>query len=141
MTHGSKVITAKVIDGIDMYFSDLISEKKVLNKSQATISNYTASWNRYQQTCHKDTVTEDDVISFINAIREEGKANQTINHYLRDLRTFINWCNAKGYMPDTKVQLVEEVIQDVYSDKDILTLIQKLKYSNSFVEWLTWAMI
>lgn len=143
MAHGSKVITRQEVTGIDIYFSEFISEKQALNKAKPTLDNYTTSWKRYQQICRKDTVSEDDILSFINGIRETGKTNQTINHYLRDIRTFVNWCIGKGYMPACKVQLVEEeeLVQDVYSDNDLLVMLQKPKYNDSFVEWRTWAMI
>ena len=138
-----KRIEAKAINSFNSYFEDFISEKKALNKSDATLRNYADSWRRYQQLCQIDSITESDIYKYINALRDTGMTSHSINHYLRDLRTFLNWCINKGYLETFTVHLVEEeeIVQATYQDKEILTLIQKPNKNDSFVVWRSWCML
>ncbi len=140
---GRKKITARGITGLDIFFADFISEKQALNKSKATIENYQTSWKRYKEEMLSNSITQADIYSFINLLRNRGVKNQSINHYLRDLRTFVNWCVDKKYLRDIKVKLVEEeeIVQETYTDKDIMTMIQKPHKNESFNMWRTWCML
>lgn len=140
---GRKKITGVGITGLDIYFSDFINEKQALNKSKDTVSNYQTTWKRYKEMMQTSCITQCDIFKFINLLRDRGVTNQSINHYLRDLRTFVNWCIAKEYLLPTKVQLVEEEesVQETYSDKDIMIMIQKPYKNESYHMWRTWCML
>lgn len=95
-----------------------------------------------------NTLLEDITISMIykwsNHLTQNEVRPQSINHYLRDLRTFFNWCGEKGKTQETleiKEVKDQQEMPKMYSDEDILALLEKPRPGDSFNEWRTWAIV
>lgn len=131
-------------------FDDFIQEKEAKNKSSATIRNYTKSFNafcKYHELTSSfllDDVKIGMVYQWSNHMKQNEVRPQSINHYLRDLRSFFNWCNNNDKL-ETPIKITEIEEQDnlpkMYSDEDIAILLEKPKAGDSFSDWRTWAMI
>lgn len=149
-------------------FNDFLDEKRSLNKSEATLKSYEGTFERfYSYLKYK----EEQALSFENSeekptslftggtyaenmneqiifmfskhlLNEEVKAT-SVNHYLRELRSFFYWCMEKELMPQFKIKLIkeEDVIKETYTDEEIALLISKPKKMASMVEWRTWAIV
>lgn len=64
---------------------------------------------------------------FMNYLRAEDLNTQTINSYLRGLRSWGNWCEDEGYLDGFKcpIKEVEPPIKQVYTDKELEKLMVK----------------
>ena len=141
-------------------FDEFISEREAKNLSSATIRSYKQSY-RFFSDYAKTVINEDNeeeelelicefiephlIYRWLNHLKNEGVKPTSINHYLRDVRTFLNWCmdSAKEYIVPFKIELVkgqEETIK-VYTPEEQEALIEKPGRTAMFGEWRTWAIV
>ena len=134
-------------------FDLFIEEKKNLNKSKSTIDNYEITfrvWTRYLEANEysmfcKD-VDESYVYAFANHLKSETKKQTTINHYIRDIRSFLYWCMDAQYIEEPfkiKMPTEDEEIPETYTDEEIEALVARphRRDDNNFTEWRTWAIV
>ena len=91
----------------EMMLSELFDrfrvEKKSMGISEKTITNYQESVKRFLEVLDVDDLqmaelTKNDILLFIQILQEKDLRTETINHYLRDIRAFLNWCSKEGYL-------------------------------------------
>lgn len=133
-------------------FEEFIAEKVARNLSNSTITNYRGSYDIFCKFFEFDDDTTTDEIKqqllfkWMGSMKLDGTKPTSINHYLRDLRTFLNWCMDadRAYInPPFKVVMMEaqEEQLKLFSDDDIEALLQKPRRNDSFVVWRTWAIV
>lgn len=134
--------------------NEFLKEKEREGRSAATLENYKVTLKKFMKVLELEEelklkeVTKDYIEDFIDILKEEEEmAPTSINHYLRDLRTFFNWASnedeertylKKFKVPQLKVQ--DEGIK-FFSDKEIELLAEKPEQKADFVEWRTWAIV
>lgn len=152
-------IKRKIIRSVDAYeitlneaFANFMAEKEAQGVSQATLRNYQQSYDYFCQfngltdETTADEVGEQAIYKWINLMKQNGAKVSSINHYLRDVRTFLYWAmvEPREYItPSFKVKMVsgqEETIK-LFSDDDILLLLEKPRKSDGFPTWRTWAIV
>ena len=123
------------------------NEKKILGLSESTLQNYEDSLKRFMDymECTDAPIQEidyDDVLSFTQGLQEEELSVSSINHYLRDIRVFFNWCSKSGYCRKIEVKLVkgQETVKETYSEEELKALLEKPQ-GDSYCEWRCWAII
>ena len=134
-------------------FNKFIIEKEALQRSAATVESYQKSYQRFLQSFEGEIdgdtflcseLTEDTIFEWMAALKSDGIRPQSINHYLRDMRTFVNWCKKKEYITGKlNVQLTktqEELPKD-YSKEEMDLLLRKPIHKDEFVEWRMWAIV
>ena len=133
-------------------FDEFIEEKIAKNLSQTTITNYESSLS-YFLTFHEYTddtptiaITLSDIYEWQNSLKLDGVSISSINHYLRDCRTFFYWCmntDRKYIEPGFKIEMVkgQEESLKIFTDEEMDLLLEKPKNRDSFVDWRTWAII
>lgn len=138
---------------LDNAFDMFIEEKKNLNKSQSTISNYEITfrvWTRYLEANDYSMLCKDVdatyVYAFANHQKSETMKQSSINHYIRDIRSFLYWCMDAQYInPPFKIQIPteDEEIPETYTDEEIHALVARphRRDDNNLVEWRTWAIV
>lgn len=131
-------------------FNEFIFEKRAKNLSEKTIHNYNQSYESFMRL-HGLSGEED--INEINAsyfykyavtMKQNGIKPSSINHYLRDCRTFFYWAMRQDYIvKNFKIEqvAVQEETPKFFSDEDIKILLDKPRKGDSFVEWRTWAIV
>lgn len=136
-------------DAFELY----IEEKKNLNKSESTISNYEITfrvWSRYLEANDYSLLCKDVddsyVYAFANHLKSETMKQSSINHYIRDIRSFLYWCMEAQYItPPFKISMptMDEEIPETYTDEEIQVLVARphRRDENNFVEWRTWAIV
>ena len=132
-------------------FNDFLLEKELNNLSPATITSYEATFNlfkRFNELEDDTPINEIDsgcVYKWVNTMKLEGLKPTSINHYLRDIRTFLRWCmdSDRGYIEPFKITLMkgQEETPKLFSDDDIDKLLEKPRKSDTFAEWRTWAIV
>lgn len=129
-------------------FQDFIQEKEANNLSEATIRNYQKSFGLFCEYAKIDLdtpfeeIAQDLIFQWIGHMRKEEISVASINHYLRDVRAFFNWCKKRDYNNiDIKELKQQEEQPKFFKDDDIEKLLEKPRPKDSFVEWRTWAMV
>lgn len=138
---------------IDEAFREFKEEKTSLGRSDETIENYEQSLRLF--ITHEEidkldtvnTITVHNLYHWQNSLKEDGVTVASINHYLRDLRTFLYWCmdDSRGWLPKFKVQMVkgQEEPLKAFNDDDIDKLLMRpqRRRNSDYVEWRTWAIV
>ena len=125
-------------------------EKEAKNLSSATLRNYQLSYdvfykyNQFNSNTQLKDIEEKLFFKWIQHLKNEEKRPQSINHYLRDWRAFLNWCFERD-MIDEKIKLKEieaqEDLPKMYEDEEIAVMLEKPKAGDSFSTWRSWAII
>lgn len=131
-------------------FEEFIEEKEATNRSKDTIRNYNLSFNIFYDYHELDTSTELEEINiqmfykWINHMKNNEVRPSSINHYLRDWRTFFNWCYVREKIKEP-LQIKEikkqEELPKMYTDEEMETLLEKPRDGDSFSDWRMWALI
>lgn len=122
-------------------------EKKAMGLSEATIENYELSLKRFLQALEYDDLNlcdlnKDLIIAFVEEMQERDLRIDTINHYLRDIRTFLNWGAREGYIDRLEIKLVkgQQAVKETYTEEELQILLKK-PLSDNYCEWRSWAII
>ena len=136
---------------IDEAFTEFIEEKEANNISKATIRNYKHSFNAFlnyheidAETAALTAITLQQFYKWINHMKQNEVRPTSINHYLRDWRTFLNWCyNREKIQEAIKVKEIEaqEELPKMYDDEDMAKMLVKPREGDSFSDWRSWAII
>lgn len=138
----------------DLLVKDLIDEflmeKKADGRSFKTIESYKGSFQKFLGSFDENMkigeVNRETIYHYKGKlVSVEELSIASINHYLRDLRTFVNWCIDRRYIEESniKIEMVkgqEEVIE-VYTEEELQLLLAKPRSSESFAMWRDWAVI
>ena len=128
---------------------EFLTEKRADGRSPKTIESYVGSLQKFLGAFGDELkVGEIDRQTIYHykgkLVSVEELSIASINHYLRDLRTFINWCMERRYIEEhIKIDMVkgqEEVIE-VYTEEELQLLLAKPRPTESFAMWRDWAVI
>lgn len=145
-----KIQERKTYVTLDTAFNEFIQQKEANGLASSTIRNYNLSYHifyTYNEFDKETPVTEinSNIINkWINHMRKEEIAPSSMNHYLRDIRAFANFCVKREYLeanieiPQVKQQ---EELPKFYSDEDIEKLLTKPTNNDTFAEWRTWGIV
>lgn len=127
---------------------DFIIEKQSDGRSSQTLESYNNSFKKFLDYFGEDMKVKDvnkgTMIQYKNHLQKEDQlALASINHYVRDMRTFLNWGHKAHYFPKLEVTLLkgQTRIKQVYSTEELKKLLVKPTKRSSFAEWRTWAII
>lgn len=140
-------------------FTAFIITQKEKGNSKETISFYNRFYKKYCAYCEalyekevenfnmkmlpiEHLVAEMNQMFFMNYLEKQGLNNQTINSYLRGLRSWGNWCEEEGYIEGFKcpIKEVEPPVKEVYSDYELGLLMSKPPIAN-FAEFRSYCII
>lgn len=130
-------------------FEEFMQEKQVNGLSKSTLRNYGQSCSMfmdYFSYSYEKPIEEiklKDFYKWIQHMKENEVRVSSINHYLRDWRTFLNWCGERGYCEVIKIKELEkqEELPKMYTDEEMDALLQKPRNNDSFSEWRTWCIV
>lgn len=133
-------------------FTDFMAEKALLGRAEQTLENYVKSleyflqYNELTRESPIECVSKDAFLKWIGVMRSYDMKHTTINHYLRDVRTFAYWCmdaEREYITPAYKVKQVsgQEPAIKSFKEEAIKILLEKPRKSETFGEWRTWAVV
>lgn len=132
---------------LDEAFELFMDEKEASNKSASTLRNYQKSYDLfYDYHALTSSFLLEDVnmamfYKWINHMKQNEIRPQSINHYLRDLRTFFNWANEEYHLdPPIKIKEIEtqEDLPKMYSDEEMVILLEHPRVGDSYPKWRDW---
>ena len=133
-------------------FEEFYQEKQAKNLAAPTLKNYRQSVEMFMKFHDMDESTSLEQVNvnqfyeWINTLKLDGVKPSSINHYLRDCRTFFYWCMDadRAYIEKPfKIQLIEgqEEQLKLFSEEELDLLLVKPRKNDSFAEWRTWAIV
>lgn len=134
---------------IEEVFDVFKREKLAYGITQDTITNYHDSLMRFCQTMklndpRVNQIGKSEILDFIYKLKdEEGIRETSINHYLRDLRAFLNWSYAEGYLLEKvpiKLIKLQETVKETYTDEELKKLLVQ-PVTDDYCEWRSWAVV
>ena len=129
---------------------EFLIEKEAHNLSPKTIKNYKQSID-YFLDFHNlpldtplEEITQTHFYKWIGELKFSNKPT-SINHYLRDCRTFFYWCmdTDRKYMTPFKIRQIEAQEEQIklFPDDELALLLEKPQRSNNkFTDWRTWVI-
>ena len=142
ITEDSEMLITHLMD-------EFIGEKKADGRSAKTIESYVSSFAKFTDYFGEDftigNLTRSTIYQYKGHLQSvEELSLGSINHYLRDLRTFVNWLDERALLGERiKVELVkgQENQKEVYTDEELQKLLAKPHSGENFAMWRTWAII
>lgn len=134
--------------GIEEVFEIFRREKLAYGIAIPTVQNYYISIQRLTSSLqvHNPKVQDfdkSDIMEFINILQSDGIRTASINHYLRDIRAFFNWCYREGYL-NTKIEIKlvkeQEAIKETYTEEELKKLLTP-PATNNYCAWRSWAIV
>lgn len=141
---------ANVRTTLDEAFELYFDEKQAKNLSKSTLRNYKQSYDIFYayHKLNEDTLLDDIKIQmfykWINHMKNNEVRPQSINHYLRDWRSFLNWADEREMLQEPiKIKEIEaqEGLPKMYSDEEMAIMLEKPHAGEGFSEWRSWAII
>ena len=117
------------------------------NLSPKTTITYEGRLGVFQSFIGHDTYVSKINLDMIDCyalyLKENGSRNDiTVYSYLRDLRTFLNYCMERGYLAKFKISLpkVDKKIKETYTDEELAVLLTKpdVDYLSRGSEYKIW---
>lgn len=138
--------TAKGEITLQEVFELFIQEKEANGLAANTIRNYTLSWKvftDYNEITYPSELDDTVMYQWLNHMRKAEISPASINHYLRDVRAFVNWMEKREYCQKVEIKEVraQEEQPKFYKDEDLALLLEKPRPSDVFVVWRTWAIV
>ena len=135
---------------LDEAFNEFIQQKEANGLAPSTIRNYNLSYhifytyNEFDKETPVTIITNNLINKWINHMRKEEIATSSINHYLREIRAFTNFCVKREYL-DSPIEIPQlkeqEELPKFYSDEDIEKLLAKPSNNDTFTEWRMWGIV
>lgn len=135
-------------------FEEFCEDKAASNLAKKTIDNYRQSYEYFVSYEFDDGDDNFDIKELHKIYVEQWKKSMldsgmrisTLNHYLRDVRTFLYWCmnEDRQYIePAYKISLVkgQESLPKIYTDDEVSILLAKPLTQKDWIEWRTWAIV
>lgn len=133
-------------------FNEFIDEKETMGLSPKSLRNYKQSIEYFIDFEFDGDSTKpiNDVYKiYIEQWKSSMLANKmritTINHYLRDIRTFLYWCmdDDRAYIePKYKIDCIkgQEAMPKTHTEDEVEALLEKPTNVRDWVEWRNWAI-
>lgn len=131
----------------DLVFRQFIREKELMGLRPRTIDNYRKSWKLFCKKIDVDleSINTEVIQDFIELCKNGSNMNvNSINKYLRDIRTILNWMIENKFISPLKVKLikVDDKLKEPFSSEEIKILLRKPNREEiTFVSMRTWAII
>lgn len=132
-------------------FEEFIEEKEAKNLATSTIKNYELTFrlycefNNFDRNTTTESIDSSSVFKWINSMKIDNAKITSINHYLRDIGTFLHWCMDidRGYIKPFKMPKMEtqEEQPKAFTDDELDLLLEKPKRNARFTEWRTYAIV
>ena len=115
---------------LDETFADFLLSRRAKGLAEKTLESYSSQWKAVAR--HLDTGTDiaalqkADLDDMIVSMREAGLSPNSINSYMRVLKSFFSWCNEQGLTRlNVPLYKAEETVKETYSDAELTALLKK----------------
>lgn len=132
-------------------FDEFYAEKELNNRSIATLKNYELTFrlfcefHEFDDNTTTESIEQSHIYKWVNTMKLDDVKITTINHYLRDIGTFLHWCMDldRAYMKPFKMPKLEkqEELPKAFEDDELEALLEKPKKNALFTEWRTYAIV
>ena len=131
-------------------FNGFIREKQADNLAAISITGYKDSfncfmrWFEFNEDTELSVITEEMFTDWKASMLESELKTSSINHYLRCIKVFLNWCSENNHI-SSKIKITFVKGQDetfkAFPDDDLARITTKPTNIDDFTEWRTWTII
>lgn len=138
---------------LDEAFEEFIKEKEYQGRAESTIRNYKQSfeffkdYHGFDETTLASEIEASMVYEWIGDKAKDDISPASLNHYIRDLRTFLYWCMDEPRYYIEKFKLKEKDTQEQAPKKIPLEEVEKLigqkprgKQKKDYTTWRSYAI-
>lgn len=134
----------------DRELTDVLKEFLTLkasnNCARKTIHNYEQSILKLQKDEAIEKIselTDETIIDWKKRMLDSSLSASSINHYLRDVRAFVNYCISKHYIPFFQFELIKQQEEGIkfLPNTDIEKLLEKPLKTETFPTWRSWMIV
>lgn len=130
-------------------FEEFIEVKTANNLSPSTLDNYRTTFkifcndNGFDETTLTSAIGEKTIYAWIGHMKNEDLSISSCNHYLRDIRSFMNYCFSKDYTLPFRIKLLANQEEQIkyFTEEEMEKLIEKPRRNDGFATWRTWAIV
>ena len=131
-------------------FTHFLAQKKAENLSERTLDNYIYSLQGYLTDNGLDDLAEITCFTSLNFInwvyyqqQETSRTIPSINHFIRDMRVYINFLIEEYELPPVRMKLLKSpsIAMARYSSEDCEALLAQPKRTDLYHTWRTWLII
>ena len=143
-----KVSGEEVEETLDEAFEEFIKEKEYQGRAASTIRNYRQSYGFFKEYHGLDEGTlakeieKEMVYEWIGDKAKEDISPASLNHYIRDIRTFLYWCMEEPRNYIAPFKLKEKNIQEQAPKRIPIEEVEKLigqkPRGNKMKDFTTW---
>ena len=134
---------------IESIFNEFLLEKRARGVTEKYIKDLTFCVDMFlddvnlSKTDSIHVITKAKVIEWTNFLRKKDLSIESVNNYLRNLRTFVNWCINNQYLVFFKVQMVkgQEERLKFYTEEELAILTERPPKNCNYAEERTWVII
>lgn len=127
---------------------EFLDVKESTGRSKPTLDNYRISIDKFIEYVGNVEISSlgiGNIIAFRRHMqKEEVLKLASMNHYLRDIRTFLNFAYESNYITEKiKVELIrgQEEVKEGYTEEELEKLLVKPSNIDNFIEWRTYTMV
>lgn len=132
---------------LDETFADFLLSRRAKGLAEKTLESHSSQWKAVVR--HLDTGTDiaalqkADLDAMIVSMRDAGLSPDSINSYMRVLKSFFSWCNEQGLTRlNIPLYKAEETVKETYSDAELTALLKKPDIrKTTFAEYRDWLII
>ena len=127
-------------------YDDFVKAKTAQGVTEYTIRNYHCHFKSIEKYIDVNMpfreLTKSKIDEMVIAMRQSDLAHNSIATYVRNLKTFLNWCNAEG-LSNLKINGIKEkeTVKETYTDEELELLLEKPSKSCSFTEYRNWVIV
>jgi len=120
------------------WLEEFLEEKRGQGLSSKSLKSEEFSVNKYLKFLGNGVISKTSYYEYINSLEVSPVSKQ---HYARDLRCFLYWCQREEYLPEFKVSLpkAQEPTPKIISKEDVNALL--FKPGKSFTDQRTYTVI
>ena len=134
---------------VSSVFNDFILEKRTKGVTERYITDLSFCLNMFleevdlKESDDIKAITKSKVLEWTSFLQKKDISVESVNNYLRNIRTFVNWCIKNDYLPYFQVQMVKGQQERIkfYNEEELEKLLKKPSSRCSFTEYRTWVVV
>lgn len=135
--------------GIREAFDEFLEAKTASNLSSSTIKGYEYAfsvfwnYNEFDEESKCSEINQNLMNKFKNHLLKQDISKNSVNHYIKSLKSFLSWCFRMEYIQRFECDLVraQETKIRYYTEEEMADLLEKPTGNNNFGAWRMWAIV
>ena len=143
-----QVISKQQKSSIETLIENYENSCEIRGLTEKTITNYQTSLDLFYAFLKANNIILPQdlniqvIENFINYLQKQDYKNTSINFHIRNIRTFIKWCEDREAIGRIKIREIktDQPIKETYTQEEFTIVLRKPSKPKTFLEFQTWAI-